>query len=354
MVFLAEQVQVGRQVAVKFLHPHVAKDHKYVQRFRREIEIATLFDHPSIVRVYDVGESPSGLPFIVMELLKGQDLSVVMKETPGSYSAERVMELGEQILDGLAEAHSHGVVHRDIKPANLFLVEGSRGESLRILDFGVARLMDPDLTRLTAAGTYTGTPAYMPPEAFLFPDSSGRKTADVYAVGLVLLELLIGRSMMRKASLDQLVIFHLSSPLPMPRRVYESPLGEVIRRATLKHPGDRYQSGEEMLGALREARRKMENFRLEAEEIPPVPKLVATEFFMKLGEVEGEEEKLGLLRRQEQHRVFPEVEAPAAPPPAEVGEARRQGGMYLLAGGVVVVGFVVFVVVVVGVLWWWL
>ena len=334
VVFQAEQLGTGRQVALKFLHPHIAENDHYLNRFQREIEIATRFDHPSIIRVFDVGETAEGLHYLVMELLEGEDLKEVL-EKAGPLPSSRVFAIGRQLLDGLAEAHSHEIVHRDIKPANVFVAPGRREEDVvKLLDFGIARLMDPDVTRLTSAGTFTGTPAYMPPEVFVLEDAPGHKRADVYSTGLVLLEMMLGRRVIPKCRLDQLVGFHLATAIPLPAAIADTALGKVIRRATMKHPGDRFTDAEEMLKAFEEAAVSTPAFQLQESDLPPMPSMTGLDVFNQLALAKSPAEQLEVLRRQPQHSVYPsraEVVDSHSPSPspsssAVVVEPEPEGG----------------------------
>ncbi len=251
VVMKADQLRTGRQVAMKLLHPHVANQPDFATRFRREAEVATLFDHNSIVRVYDVGETESGVLFLVMELLKGEELDdVIKRESP--LKLGRVMNMSLQMLDGLAEAHSEGVVHRDIKPANVFVCQNRRGEDdVKLLDFGVAKLVNSSATQITKTGSITGTPSYIAPESMFQDEENNWKAADVYAAGLVILEMMTGQRNFEAEAMAQTMLQHLKEPVVIPAAIADTELAQVLVRATAKHPDDRFQDADEMYLALR-------------------------------------------------------------------------------------------------------
>ncbi len=253
VIMLAEQMRTGRDVAVKLLHPHIATQQDFAARFQREAKVATLFHHSSIVRVYDVGETDEGLLYLVMELLDGVELKDIIKaEAP--LPTGRVIAIAGQFLDGLAEAHSQGVVHRDLKPGNIFVSRDRRGnEDVKILDFGIAKLTNAQQTQVTETGKITGTPAYMAPEVLVAEDRASQKPVDVYAAGLIILEMLTGRQAFAAESMAQTLIKQLKKPVPIPETIAKTSLGDVLRKATAKHPGDRYGDADEMLEAFKEA-----------------------------------------------------------------------------------------------------
>ncbi|MFU8804673.1 MAG: serine/threonine protein kinase, partial [Bradymonadaceae bacterium] len=129
IIMRAEHILMQRDVAIKLMHPHILADEVMVARFERETQLATLFNHPNLVRVYDFGRTEEGVSFLVMELLEGEDLKNYLTRH-GSLSSGHASRLMMQALEGLAEAHAQDVIHRDLKPSNLFVTRGRRGEEI--------------------------------------------------------------------------------------------------------------------------------------------------------------------------------------------------------------------------------
>lgn len=191
VVYLAQDAELDRAVAIKLLAEHLSGDDDFVRRFVREARLASRLSHPNVVRVYDAGDE-DGRPFIVMEYVAGASLA-----ESGQLPAERVVALGVQACAGLQHAHDAGLVHRDIKPANLLVRDDG---VLKIADFGIARATES--TRHTQVGTVLGTAAYLAPEQVAGADAT--PASDVYALGAVLYELLAGRTPYAFTSLVEL------------------------------------------------------------------------------------------------------------------------------------------------------
>lgn len=321
VIMKAEQIRTGRDVAVKILHPHIATEENFAARFKREVQVATLFDHASIVRVYDVGETGNGLLYLVMELLEGQELKDIIRRC-APLRGDRVLNISEQFLDGLAEAHSQQVVHRDLKPSNIFVSRDRRGQDdVKILDFGIAKLVNSQDTQLTATGKITGTPAYMAPEVLVGEKFASRKPIDVYASGLIILEMLTGQQVFSADTMAQTLLQQIKRPVPIPSSIGETPLGDVLRRATAKHPDDRYADADELLQAFKEAQKTFpETLRLDPESIPgPAPETSPS--LLERMSSQGTETKLEMLRDVPQHVDFQSRESGGAD-----DSARSDGG----------------------------
>jgi eukaryotic-like serine/threonine-protein kinase len=247
---VAEGGRRGPRYALKLLHAELCHRADLVQRFQQEALVAARVDHPNVVRVFALGETAEGRPFLVMELLEGRDLRAELT-LAGPLPVARALDLAAQALDGLEAAHAAGVVHRDVKLENLFL--GADG-ALKVLDFGIARSTREDAA-LTQPGAVVGTLRSMAPEQFVQSDVDPR--ADVYAAGLALYELLTGRGPFDELrGLPHALQFaHCELPPPTPSSValrpFASGIDDAILRALAKHPSARFQSAGEMAAALR-------------------------------------------------------------------------------------------------------
>ncbi len=207
-VFAARHVELGSPLALKLLDPKVFVGVSHARvRFAREARLASQLKHPSIVEVFDVGVTETGLPFIAMELLEGDSLSELMAvRGPMPWPVARDIML--QVLDALQVAHSAGAVHRDVKPDNCLVVPGSL--QVKLLDFGIARVLDE--TKVTRAGSVMGTPHYLAPEQARGAETDSR--SDVYAAGIVLYEMLTGTCPFEEGTTFEIVAAHVNEPPP--------------------------------------------------------------------------------------------------------------------------------------------
>jgi len=250
-IWRATQLDLGREVALKLLLSSQMASPADLKRFHREARLAQKLEHPNTVRLYDMGQTEAGTPFIVYQLLHGSSLSDVL-EGGGALPPARVVRIASQVLKSLMEAHRYGIVHRDIKPENIFLsdVQGEP-DFVKVLDFGIAKPTGPDGEDLAATGPdeIIGTPNYMAPEQVL-GEAVGPET-DLYALGLVMAEMLTGQLVFGTGSPLAVLKAHLSKePIPLPDALARAPLGMVIRRATARSMADRYHDAGEMLAAL--------------------------------------------------------------------------------------------------------
>ena len=256
-VYLAEDVSLGRQVALKVLRPEVAGSPERRERFQREARAVAALNHPNIVTLHSV-EEVDGLLFITMERVRGQSLRRILKEGP--LPVPRVLALAAQVCEGLACAHAAGVLHRDLKPDNLIVTAEDR---LKILDFGLAKLLstssgtDPDEVtlvkeELSSPGMTLGTAGYMSPEQAL-----GRRVdprTDLFALGVVLYQMATGRAPFEGETLAGVLDPLLNRPPVSPDRLnpaVPAALVAVIEKALEKEPHRRYTSARELLEALR-------------------------------------------------------------------------------------------------------
>jgi eukaryotic-like serine/threonine-protein kinase len=190
-VFRGTQIATGREVALKILHPHNVGDETIVARFRREAEACSKLRDPHTVTTYDFDETPDGILYLVMELLRGRSLHQVQK-SEGPLPHRRVMNILEQVAASLAEAHANGIVHRDMKPENVFIETRDGKDHVKVLDFGIAKVVSDDrhIPALTAIGQTLGTLEFMSPEQLRGQKLDGR--SDIYALGMMAYEMLTG------------------------------------------------------------------------------------------------------------------------------------------------------------------
>jgi eukaryotic-like serine/threonine-protein kinase len=254
-VWEGEDEVLDRSVAIKTLHPHLARDPGFVARFSREARSAAKLNHPSIVAVFDTGidQPPPGTSdperaYIIMELVTGRSLRAILNN---SLDLDGAVNIAAQTADGLHYAHSQGVVHRDIKPANI-LVQGDG--RVKVTDFGIAKAIqaDENLEDLTQAGAILGTAKYLSPEQVDGVDIDAR--ADIYSLGVVLYEMVCGKPPFVAATDLATALMHVQATAPRPRQMRPGiprPLDDVIVRAMNREPAGRFSSAAEMARALR-------------------------------------------------------------------------------------------------------
>src|SRR5437588_2222238 len=238
-VYLAEDQELGRRVAIKILDDRHANDDQFVERFRREAKNAASLSHPNIVSIYDRGEA-EGTYYIAMEYLDGRALKeLIVARCPAPIHL--AVDYARQILAAIRFAHRHGIVHRDIKPHNV-LVDGEG--RLKVTDFGIARA---GASQMTEAGSIIGTAQYLSPEQA--KGAPVDQTSDLYSVGVVLYELLTGVVPFTGDTPVEIAMKHLSAIPESPsakRAEIPRELDLVVMRALAKDPAERYQSAEEM------------------------------------------------------------------------------------------------------------
>lgn len=252
-VYLAEQVGIGQQVAMKFLHSGLSLDLDVTRRFLNEAKSYARVGHPNAVNLHDFGQDEEGNLYISMEYVEGDDLKRLLANV-GRMSAHEAGDIILQVADVLAYAHARGVVHRDLKPENIMVRQGLRGWHVKVLDFGIARIAD-GATRLTAQGAVAGTPRYMSPEQALGQDVDAR--ADIYAVGVVLFELLTGVQPFDGTSVADIMQRQVNQPTPrlgdVAAELDVPALDAVIQKATAKKRVERYATMEAFASDLSNA-----------------------------------------------------------------------------------------------------
>lgn len=254
-VFAAEDVRLGRTVAVKLLRPDLAEDPVSKARFTREAQSVAGLNHHAVVAVYDSGEDrvgPNVVPYIVMELVEGRTIRdlLISAEAPGP---DQALIITSGVLEALAYSHQHGIVHRDIKPANVIITETG---AVKVMDFGIARALHGAQSTMTQTGMVMGTPQYLSPEQALGKAVDHR--SDLYATGCLLYELLALRPPFTGETPLSVVYQHVQdAPIP-PSQLPEGAqipqeLDGLVMRSLAKDPDDRFQSAEEMRGLVQYA-----------------------------------------------------------------------------------------------------
>jgi serine/threonine protein kinase len=251
-VYLVEHLEHGRREALKILRSTLATEQEFVHRFRREARAINRVQHPNIVGLYDFGCLPDGRFYLTMEYAEGELLSSLLERRP-KLTVVQSVELTEQIADAVGHAHSRGVVHRDLKPQNMILTLHKNRTVLKILDFGIAKIIDSGYSenaQVTGKGVIFGTPAYMAPEQVTGIGDDPR--SDIYSIGCLFFEMLVGEPPFTGGKLD-VIRAHTTEPPDRPsmrRKGIPPELDAVVLRALAKDPDKRYQHPAEMVLAL--------------------------------------------------------------------------------------------------------
>ncbi len=248
-VFAGKHAITGQDVVLKVMRPEVASDPTQVKRFLNEARISSQLSHPNTVRVYDFGQTDEGLLYLVMERLRGEELSLVLKaEAP--LQPLRTAHIAIGVLKSLSEAHAAGLVHRDLKPGNIFLIKVKGDDDfVKLIDFGIAKSIEPGVEEdLTRTGLAIGTPKYMSPEQGRAEALDGR--SDLYSLGILMFELLSGRAPFEASSAMSMIVAHLQTPPPDIRRLapdgLPDGLADIVMKALAKEPWNRFRDADDM------------------------------------------------------------------------------------------------------------
>jgi eukaryotic-like serine/threonine-protein kinase len=299
-VYLARDVRLGREVAIKVLEPQLAERPGFRERFLREARVAASLDHPHIVPLYDFGESDS-LLFLVMPYVSGGSLQDILKRAP--LLMGEVVAYGSQIADALDYAHQRKVIHRDVKPANMLLHADGR---LMLSDFGLAKILDRSRPTVSRGHPDAGTPEYMAPEQI---EGHTDERSDVYALGVVLYLLLTGHLPFTGSTSSAVMDGHLYQLPSRPRQLNPAvtpAIQAVVLQALAKHPDDRYQRAGDLSAALLAA--------LVAGDAEPLP------FLLESDERSGSSGSLLTPRVSLPSHPTTRLHSPPAPLPWEIPE----------------------------------
>ena len=253
-VYRGCHVLMDKTVAIKVLRPSLAADEKIVARFSREARAASRITHPNAISVTDFGEDESGHVFLVMEYLSGKTLKQTIRDD-GPLPLARVVDITRQIGDALNAAHQQGVVHRDLKSDNIMLLDTMTTDHAKVLDFGIAKINEPDGTvdtSLTAPNLVIGTPQYMSPEQ-CSQDAEIDARSDIYSLGVILFEMLVGHVPFSGDSPTIVMMKHLQEPVPSvleERSDLPASVARVVARAMAKVRDNRYQTVAELVEDL--------------------------------------------------------------------------------------------------------
>ncbi len=259
-VYLAEHPTIGKKVALKILHAEFSTNPEVAERFFTEAKAVNAIGHPNIVDIVDYGVLQSGpngrdrLVYFIMEYLHGNTLSGLLRTTGGPLAPERALTIAMQVADALASSHKTNIVHRDLKPDNIILIQrGRESDFVKLLDFGIAKLTGNDgvSSHKTRTGLVLGTPAYMSPEQCEGRASVDHRT-DIYALGVVLYEMLVGRVPFIGEGYGEILVQHLTQqPAPLSQYRMMSPHVEiVVLKALEKRPEMRYPTMDEFIRAM--------------------------------------------------------------------------------------------------------
>jgi serine/threonine-protein kinase len=248
-VYLANDQVLERKVALKVIHPHLAKDKSFIEKFQREAKMAAQLSHPNLVNVFDQGTDKEVI-FLVMEYVPGITLRDAMNDF-GALDTKKALEIIEPLTEALAAAHSAGILHRDLKPENVFLSDGGK---VKLGDFGLAR----EISEHTQTGSVVGTVAYLSPELVLRGQADAR--SDIYSLGVMIFEMLTGRQPYQGEQAVQVAYQHANENIPAPSTLKKSVpelLDEIVLWTTARNPSQRPASAVSLLPVIARARQDL-------------------------------------------------------------------------------------------------
>ncbi len=256
-VFLAKHLTLGNSVAIKVLSPALTSDPSLVKRFQREAQVGGQLAHPNIARVQDFGKTPDGLLFMVMEYVPGETLAARLARA-GKLSLSECLLILEPLCDALAMAHGRGLLHRDLKPANVIVGELDGRQIVKLLDFGIVKLLQSDesVSQLTAVGQVFGTPLYMAPEHLMGLTLTPQ--ADLYSLAVMAYETLVGQPPAQHDDLRKMLELKMKPPPPVTPQVAALPtaLDAVFAKALAPNPQERYATAGEFFLAVQAAHKQ--------------------------------------------------------------------------------------------------
>lgn len=253
-VYEARHHETRERVAIKILHPDVARDQVAVERFKREYETANEMQHANIVKIIDFGTTGDGLSFMTMEYLEGEELGHALRRDSTLQPARMIRVICQAAL-GLDYAHSFGFIHRDLKPDNIFLAKGEGGDTVRVLDFGSVKLQMETGPKLTAFGTTLGSPYYMSPEQAMGKADVDHRT-DVFALAAIVYECVTGKIAFEAPNVAQILMKIINqTPTPPSQLVQGLPprIDDVVEKGLRKDKERRFKSASDLAKALCEA-----------------------------------------------------------------------------------------------------
>lgn len=259
-VYKARQVDLGRIVAIKIIHSSFLDDTEFQTRFLREAQALCQLSHPNIVTIYQMGITPDNLPYMAMELVEGKSIANFLGQNT-RLGTIKSLKIAKALANALAYVHEKGIVHRDLKPSNMILSHDENGESVKLIDFGLARFVETKTQSMTGTGELLGTPEYMSPEQCL-----GKKVdykSDIYSLCTSLYEMLSGERAFSADNSIGLLYKHINEPVPSLDRSkvdhYDSILDEILCKGMEKNPDSRFSSMNELASELERAIQFCEN-----------------------------------------------------------------------------------------------